>query len=477
MILRALFLIVVLVEGVILIVPNFVGKQAETILRAQIESLSEYPGYLASVEQYQRGWWSSEVIWSIRIDPGIYPVDESGLMTEILGNDQQLLRMRMHVDHGPLLPTDGVSLGWASVEGYWDTSKSAILETVRSSIDVPALLSFSGQVDLQGEQRFEGGVPAFSQQLAGDSRSILDFGGIEFSLYSLSDGRAAIQAGAPWIRFNLQDQLQFSLSGMSFSGEGSVAKGWSWIGSSDLQMDEVRMSGKDAHMAMTGVSLQGESHLDVGDTLTAEGRYQVGQITLNEDQLSDFTMGLLFERISLVAIDEYIDFINQLGVSADDPLQLQMEVSSLVQRLLPEVLPRSPAISITELGFKWNDRQMNLVGEVRFNGQDFTPPAHFYDIRFWLDRLHIMASMQVEKPLAEDIAELILSDQLSKSMATEPGISDAQIRQMASMQAGSTLAALTQQRQLIQTQRGYEANFVLEQGEARLNGQLIPFLQ
>jgi hypothetical protein len=140
------------------------------------------------------------------------------------------------------------------------------------------------------------------------------------------------------------------------------------------------------------------------------------------------------------------------------------------------MLSRSPAISITSLGFKWNERDINLQGQARFNGEDFVPPVHFYDLGFWKERLHIIASMQVDKLLAEDIAELILNEQLSKTLAENPEVSDAQIRQMASMRADSTLAALTRQRQLIQTQYGYKANFILERGQASLNGQPVAFL-
>lgn len=439
---------------VLLALPPLFGIAIEAQVRAQADALREEGRLLVTVEQYDRGWFTSEAL--LLVEPG------SASDPSRQGSVGLAAPMNVLVDlkHGPVSFQDGIFLGFSEL--YARPAPS----------DVPARFGFEfrAQSTFGGNVNFVGEIAPFETETA------------DFAV-SLSGGRFQGTAAGRHLEARLAaDSVQYtsgpvrySLLGVQATVDNERVSRYAVPGVMTLRVDRmaVDLDGQERSTLFELRALAAESSTALDDTrerLSGALRVELERLIVGSDEITGGRLETAAERIDVAALEAYA---NAAARAADNGSVLADEVEPAVLRLLAE----NPALSIDTLRFDVNGEPFEANAQAAVDGAGL-PPAGAADVRdlgFWMGVTDGYAEVILAKSLAERIAVTIAKSQIGSGMRDGDSMPGESVEALARMQAGLAIAMLSAQGMLEDTGDVYRTELRLEDRALSVNGTPLPF--
>ena len=444
------------VPAALVAAPYFIGGSAQQQIEQDVAELNSVPGYSARISDYDKGFFSSTAVVSLGMQ---LPGAEDYLA--------DLIKLELDIKHGPLFLGKRTGLGLLSVEGRLANKESETLAEFKQKAGIDELVTLDGVIGFSGGFELNLAVPEFSIEEKGR----FNFSGISSSING-SGEQIDFDFSAPGLEFIKEDE-QIRVQGISSSGEFTIIGKHLYIGESTMTVDEMSVqtekAGKQSIMLKSLTAVSDTTLSDDKNTMAVGASVKLDQISGDAFDLSDTHFAMNVSNLPVTFIENYMAAMEDM-YQADNPEAAGSELALKLMGQLPELLKASPVIEITDLDFKLDGQSFESDAVIRYDGNH---PVNFANQMEMLAGVEVTANASADEALATLLATKTTEQQLKKAN-TDPSVSSEQIAQYAQMQSALTLQALVDQGMLQKNDTGYRFQFVLEQGQALLNGKHIP---
>ncbi|WP_088332486.1 YdgA family protein [Lacimicrobium sp. SS2-24] len=458
------------VVAALLIAPKYIATQVEKSLHQQIEQINQLPGYQAEITELQQHWFSSQAMLTLEMDLHDMGAAEADSTLTI-----PPITIDVTVDHGPLILSP---MGTVGIAGWHASITGEALKTHLSWPQQTPFYQIEGVTSLTGNTTFEDKLSAF-KGLPDSALASLDFSGYIGSGELSSDAFTYHgEAGS----LTLEDEhLKLDSQRLSVTMEAETDLAGMLRGDfydSDILLTlgrlHVQPPQSDQSIELNELKVRAQTHNNPQQQTGAMTLdYRLDELKTPEFDASELQLVLEAREISLDFLRAYQEFARNLpGQNADEINQLTQ--AFLFDNLLA-LLKTEPEVNITTLkgtipGGKMSG-QLNskLVGIERL-------PDNIADRTFWLQHALADAELSIDKDAAEWLAARQMLSQLKARVPAEQW-DQVKMQELATQQAPVMLDNFTQQGILKATNEGYETRFSIKEGEAQLNGTVIPLPQ
>lgn len=430
---------------------------------AEVNQLSTYKAELLSTEQT---WLSSDI--KLRLG-----IDLANLIDDASKSEAFQLELSLHVDHGPLLAS-GLNLANFDLQ----LEHSPLFDSLQWDKS-QALYQVVGQYNLLGALSYRDHIPEINfvsedqdvhlhlSPYRGEAKTVkgelLHKGVMPELTLTSSMLDIALQQVAMKTHIKQSISSYFSLDELPIY-DASVEVADAHI---EAKFDGAIIDMKNLAMLMRS-ELDKEKHLARGELV-----YQLEQLVTNGVEMKD--MALVLETNN---IDEqsYLN-INQFFATypiSNEPEQQFEDTLSLLKANLLALLKPEPEFNITMLKGDVNDGHFEAVLHSKLTQVDELPQDLLMP-EFWLSHVKADSRVQVAKPLALEVAKLVMRRELSNN-GQLVGKTAAEIEQILDQQVPAVFAMLEQQGQLVSRGDDYVVTFEVADKTAKLNGVVLPIL-
>jgi uncharacterized protein YdgA (DUF945 family) len=463
----------------LLALPYIFGWYAEREIRTHVEATAFAPQIEMSFSKYDRGWLRSEAVLEVGFAKSY--IEQLRAVSAQGGGDStplaELATMRysaqFDIMHGPLLRARDFKFGLVEA-----VSKLRIdAEEVRAMLadsGAEQLLETYAYIDFSGLTHFASSSPAlrWTNDLGQfDVKPLVVTGTYESSTREISmrGSLLSVQVDTP--------EIQIELAEMSMDGSLRFISNYLYVGDVQASLATMRANGASGGpFTMDGVKVSTSvSESAGGQALDMGVQYAVESALFNDTRVADAVLGLKFENIDRVFLDEYTKLVQ-------DPAALARLGSPLgfgeLQELLHKFLARSPHLSIKPLSFVMDGERANLEIDVRVNGAKLPgandlSPDNLLVIR---EALNAAGSVDLGKDLTLTIAKARMKQNIIAALAQSGReMSEVQIEQFVNEQAMNMIQTLVAQRFIERTPGGYRAVALVVDGKLEINGNPMPF--
>ncbi|WP_054113607.1 DUF945 family protein [Marinagarivorans algicola] len=457
----------------LLVVPGFMGWQAEKSMQDTAAYINSLPAYSANWQSYKRGWFKSEGVLLVSVD------DIEGLTDS---TEPVELPVAFHLVHGPVLlghKTEAFTLGL----GGFDLQVTlldrheAYLQDVLSVIGEGPLYQLAARMDLTGRIAlhdrwlpFEFNTEALSIVADGyegegeiglDRKLIYTMGLPRIRIKAMSLEGSAVAFTAKALKAELSAELASWHSAQVAPGKVIVSVG-------SLKNETASIVFKDMHF-------EAEAKIDaINNTLSYLSELNVGALNIAalEADMSDIQLELSYLKFSLAFLESYYALIQDPPANANAEYWQQY----LGELILKELLPASPELKIDTLAFTTSQGKffarllLTIEGEslAKANVSSNNPLGLLPFMVFHLDT-------EMDMALAVQFAELYVRNQIETQWAKEERVFVAsELNEAVKTQVPSVLDMLISQGFIVSHDDDYRLNIDYAKGQATLNGQPMP---
>lgn len=453
---KKLRIMLIVALGLILGLPPVFGMLTESAVRARAEALRTEGPLQITVDEYERGWFTSRALLSVAPGPEAGPAG-APLLAAV-----EPMRVVLDLTHGPASVQDGLFLGFTDVLARPEpgAAGSALDFELRGQTTFGGNLNFVGEIrpiDMAtdgGEVRFSGA--RVRGTLAGRHiEAWLDLDTVQYARAALTVSVLGVQA-----RVDNERVSQYVVPGIMSLGVERLSVD---LGSgADSTIFDLRALEIDTSTALDDARhhLSGALHLAVD-------RVVVGRDT----EVTGVLLEAAAEQLEVNAFEAYMSAVAR---AADNDAAVGAETEPAALRLLAG----GPTVSIAALRFAVNGEPVDGNARATVDGAALPPAgaADLRDIGLWMAVLDGQAEIAAAKSLAEQAAAAMARSQLrGRLMAGEP-IAPESIDAMARAQAGIAIALLAAQGLLEDAGALYRVSAQLEDGRLTVNGRGLPFL-
>lgn len=465
-------IVAILVIGA-LALPPVLGIMTESRFRESLTSMDEHVLIALDIESFDRGWFSSLARISVGIDPEyartMMGVDDAtgsdGLAAAFVADAK--MPFIVDIDHGPLVLRNGPYVGLSRFVARPDP-ESEVVREVQTRLAMPYLLEVRGRLGLAGRFGFEGEVPPIDYA---DEDGALFFSGM------LVDGS---YRGRNLLASGRIDELSFDsvdaageIRGVSFEGDTEWISQYLWIGVAEFGIDDIIVTNPllgEEMLSVDGLHIAADADVDEGGELMhARLSYTADRVEAEpEVVVTNAELTLAIDNFAVDALNAYNAALTTLD--PNDPLA----ALGFVQQFGAQLLEHDPRIAIAPLRFEYLGEPLNVDIEVRTapgaaqGGIDASNPMLLAGL------LEATANATVSKTLAQQIATMVVEDQLAAALADQELPPGESIAQMAAQQAEVMLATFAGQGLIAETAETYTTSIEYAAGEITVNGTPLP---
>lgn len=450
-----LLALVVLLLGL----PPVFGMLTESAVRNQAESLRNEGRLLVTVEEYDRGWFSSRALLSIEPDPAGDP-DRQALLGFV-----EPMGVVVDFEHGPLSVQSGLFFGFSELHAR------PALSADGTTIDAPFDFEFHAQSNFGGSLNFVGEIMPFDS--AGPDVA-LSFSGGRFQ-GTVAGAHTQVQLDADALQLT-QGSVTYSLLGLKGAMDTERVSRYVMPGVMTLAVDRLAMdlepSGQNSVFDVRALAVEYSTALDEARARLSGGlRVELERLRLGSDnEVTNARLETAAERIDVAALEAYLSAAER---AAESGASFVDEVEPAVLRLLAE----GPAMTIDTLRLDMNGEPLEANAQAAVD-PDALPPSGAADVgdpSLWMRALDGYAEVVVAKTLAEQIAVSIAKSQIGGRVMDGESMPGESVDALARAQAGLAIAVLAAQGVLEDAGDVYRTELRLEDGAVAVNGRALPF--
>lgn len=449
--------------------PKLSGTLLKSNLDNLVQRIDSMPGYRASLEQIENGWFSSQSNLTIHFD-----VNELQHNQDMPFANEFSLNIPIKAQHGPIIISPSFAIGLATFQSNFKSEEA--IEGLTINDQDPYLYSVSGFISLFGTATYNTKVPrltfidpdssaAYTQtEWIGKGVMASDF----MSFETKTPLNAVMQANG----FTFLEINEISLDYMADAGLTQIYEQVLYDGTFNFAIDSISFENPDSN---ENVKVE---NIAMRMTTTFDENTKLGDLSIQNEVSLIKTEEYLIENMMVTYAMNNISqrFIKKYQTLADkilnDPSSAEVNTRDfLAQELLPQ-LQSNPELNISKIQADINNARIDGFINSKLTGINALPPT-LEDPAFWMQHSLINGNFKVQEKAAVLLAQMIIKTQLANNLQFS-ALSYDQQTQIISQQALATLDNLVQSKMLNKTEDGYEIVLKLSDGNLDLNGNQIP---
>lgn len=465
------------VAALLVVSPYFIGGQIESGARAYIEQY-QMPGYEYTVE-VDRGYSSSVLTYSLGVDASMLApsADISAEQAAQLATALAQLKMRVYVQHGPVLTQNGLGLGLADVVTKVDGEEFPMLAEYLVLAGVDEFFAATGRLNFDGSGEFDYEVPAM-QYLDQDLGIEASYSGLLGNLSFEDLGRfVSSEAHSEGGKFVTEGIAFIDVGPMTMSYEMAMDQDSIWFGTggAKFEIESLVVSSPDQSGSLDG--LRAEINIFDGDTSESTSiAYSLGFDGLDSErlQLENALVALAYENLSKQSLENYLNLAMGLDIGNEQVAQAALVQFAIGE--LPEALLHNPGLSVPRISFTHQGRSFEGSLRIAIDGQKVATPIDFQRPDLLLPAVTAELHLDADESLINDLMKLQAASSVDASFAGSNDFNlTAEMRQtMIEQQASMTIGIAASQGFVIRENGRIRANLGLENGMLDINGTLMP---
>jgi len=401
---KILAVLVFVLLAACLIAPKFIAPKYQEQLSQLVTNLNSAPGYEASLDTLEEGWFKSKSVLHLSydlsmVDPNLYG---------------QKLEADLVLDSrfGPLLLSDAGTIGWFDVHAYY--AGDSLRETLNWPED-QAFFDASVVMDLMGNVKSVDQIPAFD----------INEGDFTFSGYkgkgTFTSNSLAYQGQIEQLNLDKHDDtLQLANTQLALniqSGTEVLTSGGFYNGDISIGFDQFSLGSQDNpnELEVNGASLLVSSQLDEDAQLgKIVSHYAVNKVRSDEFSADDLSLVIEMTNLSNQFFLDYKTFSD--AVLADgkvSPDELTIALFTFMTDNIDELLSHQPEMNMTE--FRGRLAEGSFQATLNSRLKDINGPIsidQLLDQNFWLWNMMVNAKLQADETLISHLGERYLAQQM-----------------------------------------------------------------
>jgi uncharacterized protein YdgA (DUF945 family) len=450
----------------LLIAPKFIGDNIHSQLDEVVIALNDHPIYGAEVISYQQGWFRSEGEIALSLNANDVLAAQQGAPLTQVENPTVIATFR--VNHGPLYVGDAVGVGRAhftvDIPGdafrehlQWDTATS--------------FYHNEGTIGLFGGLSYEDGLPSFSAEI--EEEVAISFSGYQGTARSEGDA-IRYEGSTSTLSMQLEEgSITLSNFAVNMTAYGDIMatiNGDIFESDAQLAIDTLTVEGEES-VVLNNMTISSTSTLSDDETLANVNLdYAVASLIADDFSANDLNIGIAANNLDTDFIKAYQKFNNEtLSTSV---VELPGKVEELVKNHLLQFLTASPEFNITSLSGRFPEGALDAHLNSKIVNVDALPAA-LDDTSFWLQHVAADSRIKADKAVAQWMVSSYVTSQLMATPQAQ-GLSPEDLNAVVAQQVPMVLQTFVQQGILVENGDSYEAELVLKEGNASVNGATVP---
>ncbi|GEM_PF-1863899 len=465
------------VAALLLASPYFIGMQIESGAQSYIEQY-QVPGYEYSLH-VDRGYTSSVLTYGLGLDPSMLTSsadiddEQAALLSAVFAQ----LKIRVYVEHGPVLTQNGLGFGLADMVTSVNGDEVPVLLDYLALAGFDEFFTASGRLEFDGSGEVDYAVSAM-QYLDQDLGIEASYSGLTGTLNFEGLGRfISSEAFSEGGKFVVDGIAFVDVGPMKMSYEMALDQGLIWFGtgSADVEFDSLVLSSPEQSGSIEG--LRADMYIfDGGTSDSTSIEYSLGFDGLDSDtlQLDNALVAFSYENISKKALENYLKLAMSLDFSDDDTVQAALLQFAIDE--LPEALLHNPGLSVPRLSFSHQGRSFEGSLRAAIDGQKVTIPIDFRRPDLLIPALTAELHLDADESLVNDLMIIQASSSVDASFAGNNEFDlTAEMRQtMIEQQASMTIGIAAIQGFVIRNNGRIKANIGLADRLLDINGTPMP---
>jgi hypothetical protein len=450
-----------------LITPKMVSNKVENQINNIVKEVNDAYGYKATVSNLESNWFSTTGQVRITIDIEQFNVQDAPAELE-----DTYLDFNIQAQHGPIL-TNG-----ESIFGLFNMSIAASHDKLRKYLtwsERSPIYGIEMFTDITGNTSYKDVIQAFT---ISDTENSLN---IKFEGYqgagTFTDGALTYQGTSNESNITVNN-VNMNIGEIKMSMEADVTI---------ADLFQTTLYDSDSKISIKSITLKDESttldaKLDniyigaistvdnVNDSGSIAVIYGVDTIVANDFNAKDVALALEINNISKAFVTAYQENTKIFTEGTEE--EIQGNILKFAQENLLAFFKAEPQINITSLratldkGTFESHINTSIVGISQV-------PTLMENPMFWLPNFLANGEVKGSKAVIEYIAAITVESQIKADPQAE-NMTEEQIKQIAAQQTPQFLQGLIQQGFIIESQSGYQANFVFKDKVLTVNDKLIP---
>jgi len=466
----------ILILVIVLLSPPIVGMQARGALEESLQQAAEQTGdYLQiSLQAYDNGWFEGQGEIHIALSDAylgtLFHDDPDSRLAQQL---QQGLVQQVHINHGPVVLSNGVQLQLGQAVAVIDAASHPQLAKLLRNTGNEYLLKLSLDLGFGGSSNLRLEAPAFTASMEGDNRTAeLIFAGgavsgsFDFNTMHLvldgqmngfsvrgADGEAVVE------RTMLSSDMAYPDSDPYGLGSGSIA------------IDRmVGMQGTTTAFDLSQARFDFAS-TQQGETLLLQADYRIGQLISGGSTYQDLQVTLIADKVARQAMRQ-LQSLETDVTSNQPPDKLMISLQAPVHQLLTEGL----TVKVAPFKLIYDGKPLHASLTARSLPQALPPLGAFRldDAAMWMTSLQVEADVHLHRDLATELLIPQIRQLLLAGVPADTQVDEAQLDAMARAQAPLMLGALIGQGILREDQDSLLIAARFSNGEMSVNGNPFP---
>lgn len=466
--------VVAILVAILGVSPYFIGGHIESVIKNQLENYN-IPGYEFSVE-VERGYRSSVHTFHVGIDSALFVDPANPEFAQDFIELAEGLSYDIHVQHGPILTTEGFGFGLADFNMDINKQQYPHLQEYFEIFNVESFLTSSGSMGFSGAGDFELAVPRlnFVDEETGDNIRFNGFSGNgDFSDF----GRTSSFSGSAPNLVVALDSLYMSVGQMSVASSAVMEEGSIYWGDADgsFSIETIAIGSTAFSGSIEGTEFV-FSMQDGDSTETASINYSMSVDSYNSRQidLENIEANFDYTNLSKAFIEGYLDIAYSFGLADEEEAEAAILLFAVSEA--PAALAHSPGFSFSKVAFTHEGRSFDGSATVAIDGQQV--PASF-DIQRWdllLPALTAEVHLDTDESLLNDIMAWQASSSVDASLAgLDPSEITPEMRQtMIDQQATMMLGIAEAQGFLLRENGRIKSDIQLADRMLDINGNAMP---
>ncbi|GAA6167400.1 DUF945 family protein [Sessilibacter corallicola] len=463
---KKILLPVVIILAIVLIPPAITGSKAEKELNSLTDLISSNPGYSATWENYNKGWFSTNATLTISFDTAYFDPESSQVID---------IPLTFNAKHGLFLFSDTQTLGLFSYELGLREEQSSTLEGILDFDKNQAFYTSTGAMDLTGNLTLNDKISAFSVSEESNELSFSGYTGSgTYSSSQVLDYEAII--GQFSFSGKEDEIIKVSESSLKMSADygQSIAKNLA-PSTASFNTDEIVIETNDGNGKFNDLAVLAELVIaDDKKSFDMDFDISLANGVTGEESFEDLKFVFGYDNITTAFYEAYLGALENVD-SFEDPAQL------FTPEVLDEALSKGMGISADQLSVTLPKGKMSSSFNFSIPPQsNLTGETVLQNPLLLTQAVLVNVNISMDQPLAAQIArsqmEQTINQQLELQRAAgqEVTLTDAELDQLIDQSVDTTLATLIQQGFLIENNNLYESVMSFQNGQATINGVEIP---
>lgn len=400
---RVMLVSIILIATILIAAPPIIGLVFQNAVDMKMSFLGLQKKADVKVISYHRGWFSSDVVSSIKfMDADVRAVlQQLGVASENIPEPLELVFVQ-HIQHGPVFYVKKKALTWfglIAIDRKLQVAPNqeklfAKFGITDSLVRIDqTLLSLTGKclthINIGNYYfTFPNGIRAGFSSLQSNvwlsSFAPRVKGDVTVNTLTLDDEAMSVLLPYGNIQFDLQKDRQ----GL-------------WIGSQSLSLSEIVARDEDSQLfALNDIQINGLTDESAG-LIDVRKKVSLKKMQLDSQQLGPFYLQVSINRLNAQAIANVIEAYQEISQQGE---LYESQLHQKMLDLLPDVIAPGASIQLDKLNVTTPSGQLQLSGKVAWPRKNFSQDNSVTDL---VQAAAVQASVRLSTQLANDIIMLM----------------------------------------------------------------------